>query len=281
MSSEDQSMDPIETMMLMAMDCNHRHERQVYMDGDKNDEGIQRINSDIGSMARIPDRSPTRSFTFDATDKDRLFTDDIDLLLHHPADIIGSGKEIIMLDETELKWSRIEPVQRPKGLMTVGTVAHWYAIHYKNLGISGDSDYVIDVFPMNRKGHPMPTGYQGWKKNDPEADRMEQAEKVAILCSVIEDAMRPGAILAEASVDSSIVFPIHEGAQKDFFSLRYGPRQTPTGRKNPILHFCQKHIRSKPGNDDTVEVSEHWKGTETLQIDDMSIQLYPAEQGRA
>ena len=78
-------------------------------------------------------------------------------------------------------------------------------------------------------------------------------------------------MIAEASFGSSILFPVGMDAYKEFFSIREAPRKTATGRKNPILHFCQKYVKGTGK-----KVEGHWKGTDTIYVDGLGLRIHPS-----
>ena len=272
--SENQGISKIESLILMAMDSKHSFEKKMSIDKKSDSRGYKYKTTNVGSLLPIPDRSPSRAFTFDGTDEERLFCTDLYNLTHHPFEVIGNGSETILLMGDMMKWVRIEPIKRPKKFSAIGRADRWFAMHYKTLTLYGDADYVKNVCATDKKGVLLPTRVDGWThRNELQAFR-EKSTNLYLMCSIIEDAHRTGSILAEASVDNSIVFPMHYGAHKDFLKLREAPRETPTGRLNPIIHFCKKHIRKK-GTEKEAEVKGHWKGKSSVTIDGMTLTIEP------
>lgn len=263
------SVDNLETLLIMSM-APAAYEERYFKVGEVRPDGKSVDAVDFGSVLRIGERNPSRSYTFDVSG-DRLFTSDINLLLNHPAEIIGSGVEVIFYFKDEMKWCRYEPIQRPRGFAAFGKVDRWIAVHYRTQTIDGKQDYIKDVIALSKSGKALPTRVEGWNvKGDDSIKKKEELMVMAL--SVVEDAHRPGVLLATASAETSIVFPVNYGAHKDFLALRDGPNNTPTGRKNPILHFCKKHIRKAKSGAES-EIEKHWRGLEEVSIGGMHLSL--------
>jgi hypothetical protein len=96
--------------------------------------------------------------------------------------------------------------------------------------------------------------------------------QIPMMCSIIEDAHRKNAVLARAKESVEIIFPIGADAYKDFFLLRDGPRETPTGKRNPILHWVKKHIRHV-SETKAIEVKNHCRGINEVVINGMSLSI--------
>lgn len=260
--------DNLDTLLLLSMDSGQYKSQGYSFHGERMD-GLKRQNVDYSSVINLPDRYPENAYTFDASG-DRLYTGDLDMLLHHPFTIIGNSMETILFDGEMMKWSKIEFINRPRRFVAIGKAAKWVAIHYRTHDIRGNQDYMKEVFPLHRTGKVLPMKIEGYNIDDQNPAQAQQ--HIVMACSLVEDAMRPGVLLAKASITSSIMFPIEYGAHKDFFALRDSPSNTPSGRRNPILHFCQKHLRQTPSGDVT-PVDTHWRGRSSVTIDGMSIEL--------
>jgi len=267
--SDFTNTDNLETLLLLAMDS-EKYKMQRFLQRDSRKLGLEKEIVSVGDLLKIPDKKPFEAYTFDAMDDGRLYTSGIDLLSSHPLDIIEDGIETILFYENQLKWVRLEIIKRPKGFICIGKAEEWVAIHFRRINTQGAQEYVKEAFPVDKKGNVLPVKIEGWNLSE-KGIRYEYEEQMSISCSIVDDAKRKGALLAKASVESSIVFPIAHGAHKEFFAMRDGPRETPSGKKNPIIHFCQKHIRKTDGKE--TEVKGHWRGREKITIDGMSIEI--------
>jgi len=263
------SLDNLETLLIMSMEPSE-YTQIIYKPSHKRPDGASIEMVDFSSGVNVADRAPSRSYSFDVGG-DRLFACDIDLLLNSPAEIIGSGVEIILYFNNMMKWCRYEPIDRPRGFAAAGKVDKWIAVHYRTQTVDGKHDYIKDVMALSRSGKVIPTKREGWNARG-EQSAKEKQEMMVMALSLVEDAHRPGVLLATASAETSIVFPVEYGAHKDFLALRDGPNKTPTGRKNPILHFCKKHIRKTKSGDDS-DVKQHWRGADEVTINGMRLSL--------
>ena len=265
--SEFTNNDNLETMLLMAMDSG-KFKSQKYEKSEFRPDGMKKEVVDLGSLFRLKDRKPSNSYTFDISE-DRLYTPDINLLIKNPIDHIDCGMETIILYQQEMKWSRYDIIDRPKGFCSAVKAEAWIACHYRKMDVFGNQNYIKEVFPVNKKGKVIPFKVEGW--NLTSGFKKETQEQMVLCCSIVEDAHRPGVMLAKASSESSIIFPIEYGAHKDFFALREGPRETATGRRNPIIHFCEKHIRKTKKSE--AEVKKHWRGRDKLTVNGMTLEI--------
>lgn len=84
-----------------------------------------------------------------------------------------------------------------------------------------------------------------------------------------------------AYASKEILFPATEKAVKSLAKLREGPRSTPSGRRNPLLHWVTEHLR-EGSSGHLIPVTEHLRGTERFIIDDYAAEIInPAKAGRA
>lgn len=253
--SED-SIDALETLLIMALE----KPKEISLSWHRDGLGESRSAID---MFPFDDAMPSCAYTFDAADDDRIFGDSLDYLIHHPADTIGTGKEVYFIDDNTIKWSLIEPTRRPaKGFACLGRADKWYAAHYRLAStVNGWFDYVKAYLAIDAKGNPLPVKFMQQKNWKVEHDLIQ----IHMMCSLIEDAHRAGAVLASVSDQAEIRFPIGGDAYKEFFSLRDGPRETPTGKRNPIIHWVSRHIR-KTQTGGFSDVKQHLRGRHEVTI---------------
>lgn len=226
-----------------------------------------------------PDMTPRSCYTFDLANVDeRLFSLDWHDLVVDPIKAIGSRLEIMMLcDDGSLKWIGVIPMKQPRGLAAVTNMKpHWFTLHFRHIANDGRQKRYIKRPFCIAGGDLVMLKPLGWKGFQPERDRGEIRDQLMIVLSVFEDAHRSTAFLATVKESVEVVFPVGSDAYKDFFILRDGPNNTPTGRKNPILHFCSKHLR-RAGSVKNIEVERHQRGTDTLHIGPMSLTIRPSD----
>jgi len=262
----EEQLDRLETMILMAIDA------VATVDSKPEKAGLIEL-VDVSTVVKTENRSPDRFYTFDAADRNRIFTTDYRLLANHPSEIIGSGVEsMVMTENGTIKWLGYFPTRKPRlGVATIGKADKWFEEHYmEGSAFSGWGRYFKRYAAITKEGAPLSVKIMGQKQGifDP------KKEKIIIHCSLVEDAHRQTAFLATASAGKTAVFPVGIDGYKEFFSLRDAPRQTPTKRLNPILHWVRRHIR-RPDADRPIEVKKHLRGTETVSIGGMTATISP------
>ena len=261
--------DELETLILLALDA-----RQEYVP-DKDRRVGMAIHEDLGKYVEAKDRHPMSAYTFDAS-PDRLYSLDFADLIKHPFDYIGEGLEACFFYGHHYKWSAIELInRRPKGFMAAGKADKWGVAHYRTVSLKGENFYAKEYVAFNKAGKPIPTTTTYGRVMNAAKRYKEECDTIALLLSMIEDCHRSGSILATVKSCTEIKFPVSYGAHKDLFKMRDGPNNTPTKRKNPILHFCSKHLRGLGEN--AVEVKKHWKGTDSITIGDITLSLTLSE----
>ena len=259
-------LSDIETMLIVALDADYDWVAPKRIDY------RGKLVPHASSGLVYANAKPKKMYTFDAMDETRQgFICHPDLLIAHPKELLGDRTELIHVAGDKITWRcYIRMERQPKGVASVGAVDAWYEVHVRNIALSGEPiDYVRDVAAFNRKGFPVPTKLKGAISID-----MEHAECAFATAHVVDDSHRSDALLAEVSEKNSIRFSVPSSSYKEFFKLREAPRRTGTGRRNPILHWCSKHMRTRGGN--TFEVRGHRKGVESVTIDRLNLTLQPA-----
>ena len=269
-NTNEQALDKIETLLLLALEKRPAIKNNWFIDGLKECK-------DAIKCYKFPHRTPNKFYTFDALDNDRLFTPDYDLLISHPYDIVGNGLEVLHVsDDTGIaKWMGFFPTTKPKtGFVAIGTADQWYEMHYMHGNVNhGWVDYAKSYTAIDRKGCPLLIKPLNFGKQTLK-DMKEESIQIILACSIAEDAHRKNAFRATVSDFAMAIFPIGLEGYKEFFALRDAPRNTPTGKLNPILHWVKKHIRqTKTGK--VVDVSKHLKGTESVTIGGLTATLSP------
>jgi hypothetical protein len=267
------AIDDLETLVLFAIDppskINVRWE---------NTNNLVQAKSAL-QCYRFDDAEPRLAYTFDLLDDGRLFTTDHRMLINHPSDIIGDGAETIMFDYNGnvVKWMKIEPCKKPsRGFVTIGKADKWYAVHFRaGNPKQGWSDYIKGYSAINKDGKQIPVKWMQENRYDC-YDRKRESDQIILVCSIIEDAHRAGAFLVSAKLGSEIRFPVRYDDYIDFFKLREAPRNTPTGKRNPILHWVASHIR-KTQKGKEAHVKKHMRGVSEVEIDGITARITPNE----
>lgn len=247
------------TAVLSTLDPGHRIGR----------DGVSKELIDAGSCLRFNPMLPRRSYTFDATDRERIFTDDPVLLLNTPQDLLGRSAEIAFVTSGGVaKWTGLRRLNKaPRGVWCAKPRATFYEFHYREISPDGAATYSHRVAALSASGDPVPVVIVG-SNGGPGPSESRQAVMAA---SVIEDAHRTNALTATVRSDrSAIVLPVALGDHADLFALRNAPL-TQAGRRKAILHWVRRHLRHTTGA--TTSVKPHWRGIRELTLDGLSVQL--------
>jgi len=235
--------DGIETAILLALTARNKGRHKAKKTG-RDKAGF--YMAEVGLERFCPSKAefPKRMLAFDMRDADRLYTDSLDGLVVPPRAAIGHRLEAgLLCEDGTLKWSLIKPMPAPRGLVAVtNQKVEWFAYHYREIQEGQPDVYVRRPMPLAGGRVPMMKAL-GLHGLDPRREKEELEEQLALTLSIFEDAHRIGAILATVEEAVGLTFPVGEDAYKSFFALRDGLRETPTGRRNPILHWCQEHMR--------------------------------------
>lgn len=73
----------------------------------------------------------------------------------------------------------------------------------------------------------------------------------------------------------ALIFGATERAMKSLGTIREGPRTTPSGRRNPLLHWVTEHLRRVAAGEQErlIPISEHLRGTERFVIDEYAAEI--------
>ena len=262
--------DGIEIEIIMAMLMKNRGKRihKPKMTRDK-------IVSEMGIFLDKKPEFPTAFYVFDkAAGGGRLFTASLSELVVSPVKAIGARLETAVVDDGGvLKWFCLKPMKAPKGIVAATNAGvDWFACHYRQYSPDGQDIYIKEPMAIKRDGTVARLMPLGWRGFDSEACLAEQTEQLALSLSLFEDAVRSSAYLATVQEHVKMMFPVGEDAYKSFFAMRDGYRHTPTGRRNPILHWCSEHLRKR--SDDSISVvSSHKRGADEFVCGPMRLTI--------
>lgn len=269
----DSQYDPIEDMILIALHSKSRSTRKLPDIQGKG--GFKAVACDFSSYTPKQILHPRDMYTSlmaeDSTEHYRLFTTGMEQLVCDPVKLIGSRSEtVIMGDQGDIRWSCLVPMPAPRGVVAITNhKVRWFARHFRL--IDRDLNEVYERFPIPIAGGRIPEiKFLGWPSDGGKAIE-EHREKVALHLSMVEDAIRQNAVLATVEEHAKLRFPVSDEAYKDFFALRDGYRNTPTGRRNPILHWCAAHMRKNQNGRSAV--IGHERGNETLTHGNLTLSL--------
>ncbi|OBU84422.1 hypothetical protein [Chromobacterium subtsugae] len=260
--------DQLETLILLALDANHKSAATKQFPV-RNGNGDVLELRDQGTLLRFDEMLPNSAYTFDMTDDERIYATTPELLMAHPADIIGNEVELMMLSGGALKWYGFRRLrQAPRGVAYVGKPSHWYEMHGRTVLSSGMGDYMKRVVALDKNGRPLPAKIQGHAICTPSVE----GEFAIIVASLVEDAHRSGSMLATVKDATEIKFPIPLNAYQDVFFLRDGPMAG--SRRKAILHWVAQHLRRSPRGTEH-EVKRHVRGAQEFVIDGLRVRLTP------
>lgn len=218
---------------------------------------------------RFDTMAPSRSYTFDATDPDRVFADDHRLLLAPVEDIIGDSAETLVLYESEVRWIGLRKAKGlPKGLCTIGKCRSYYEVHARKILPDGTGTYAMSMEAVSVGGRPVPVLIPGFTFMNSGSN----GPVLSLFASVLEDAHRPETVLAEFSDSVSLAMPVALDDYQELFSLRDAPL-LPSGRRKAILHWVAKHKRRTKKK--VAQVNQHLRGVEQFVVDGLTVKLSP------
>jgi hypothetical protein len=262
MTSITEARSDLETAIILALSARSSGVRKKDL-VEKRKNGFHREYLDMSTLVTDKKRKPTAFYAFDVADSgSRLYSPQMEALVVNPYEVCRLGLEVgLFLEDGSLKWGAIYPMKKPNGIGALTNKPHsWFALHFRHIKASGDDEYRSEPFAMCQDGTiPLMSLRNGWKGFAAGTYRTEIEETVAMSLSVFEDAVRSSAYLATVQEHVKMMFPIGEDAYKAFFAMRDGYRDTPTGRKNPIVHWCAEHLRKRGDNGVSV-VSKHKRG---------------------
>lgn len=275
MTDISEARSDLETAIILAISAKSSGVKKKML-FEKGRKGFDREYLDMSTLVTDVSRKPKAFYAFDAADSgSRLYTASMDEIVVNPYEVCRLGLEIgLFLEDASLKWGAIHPMAKPKGIGAMTNRAHsWFALHFRHIKASGDDEYRSEPFAMCQDGTiPLMALRNGWKGFAAGTYRAEIEETVAMSLSVFEDAVRSSAYLATVQEHVKMMFPVGEDAYKSFFAMRDGYRDTPTGRKNPIVHWCAEHLR-KRGADGVSVVSKHKRGASEFVCGPMTLTI--------
>ncbi|PBK05948.1 hypothetical protein CNQ84_00800 [Pseudomonas abyssi] len=245
---------------------------------ESHDEVARKVRGERTAIKRFPDQgtligakpvSPSSAYTFDATDRDRMYATGPEYLLRHPAEILGDRAELMMMcEDGTIKWTCFIRKEKPKKVICAEKIHSFYEFHCMTGGPKGWYDYGIRAIAFNKNGRPLMMKIAGMHGHTG-----QDAFNAFIAASVIEDAHRAGSVLCTLEAESKITFPVSIDEYKQFLADRDGHRNTPTGRRNTILHFCGEHARRRGGK--LTEVRAHARGARVFETGGMTLTITP------
>ena len=273
------TQDHIETSILLAMYAADKKSARKPKLLPSTNSLFSREVFELGMYCPKAAEFPKDMLIYDLADDSRLYADGLDALVVSPVKAIGRRLETALLcPDGSLKWVCFKPMPRPKGLVALtNRPVHWFATHYRHIHQDGREEYIRTPMPISDGKVPL-MKVLAFKGFDSVAEQQQQELLLALQLSIFEDANRAGAFLTTVEETVRLSFPVGEDSYKAFFALRDGLRDTPTGRRNPILHWCADHIRRNHEN--ITPVVGHNRGKQELVHAGMRLTIRPCEDYR-
>lgn len=269
--------DKLETMLLLLMDGTH----SAYMCSDgrsefhvkkgKRGNAFEGIAYDITERIASDAMLPESVFTADLTES-RYLAITPDLLMAHPAEIVGDNIEAALFCADYIKWQGFRRCNAPKHVAVAGKVVAWLEHHYRIIRPDGNSSYQKGFIPLDSSGRAVFAKMDGLIVCRPD----ESTLNLCGACSIVEDANRSNAMLASVKDAVEVNFPVPLNAYQEIFALRDAPMSM-AGRRKAIVHWVTQHLRhSTRGNE--FAVKKHTRGVQEFTIDGLRIKLTPNAQ---
>lgn len=203
---------------------------------------------------------------------DRIYSPNPGCLLETVQDLLGSKCEVAWIGDDYVKWLGFRKLRKaPRGCWASLMRPTWYEVHYMLIHSDGTATYDRDVIALKADGNPAKVMFQGFGHRGGHVNEAGAISAI-LAASLIEDAHRPGVLMATISDGTSVLVPVPTGEHRELFALRDAPL-TNAGKRKAILHWVTKHTRAT--RKERVNVSEHWRGTRTLSIAGLSVTLAP------
>jgi hypothetical protein len=225
-----------------------------------------------GMTSLLPSRMPKRAYAHvSQLNGDRLAATTHELLLSHPAEIIGAGVEVMELQFDCAIWHRLEPATKlPRGIAATGRVHFWAAMHSRRINDNGTQAYHSTLVPFSRSGLPLAAHRNGGWICTPH----DAGKEAIVACSLAEDATRPTALLASVTESVELIFPVDATAYLEAFALR-DRTANEVDRRRALLHWVSKHLRhTRKGPRD---VKRHMRGAHEFSISGLRVKLWSAD----
>lgn len=260
-------VDKIENLVLLSLDAQHHQVEDIHQKNLGGKGTTDYVN--WGRMLGFDTMMPKSAYSACVADKDdRVFTTVPELLLQHPADILGDETEFMLFNplNNNLNWLGFrKTTRRPRGLAHLGKASCYYEFHQRTVGMNGTGQYASAVIGYDKSGRPMVMTF-----NDRSIDSVWYGTLGLIAASAIEDAHRPGTMLASVKDATEIKFPVPLDNYKHIFADRDAPMVG--NRRKAILHWVAKHLRKKPDGGLSA-VKRHTRGVEEFVIDGITVRI--------
>lgn len=211
--------------------------------------------------------------------QDRVMSLNVNSLLQSAWHTIGDRLEFTAAFDNWIKWSAIIPMkQKPRGVAAItNQPIRWYGLHFRHVFEDGSQKYVKNPIALQENGTCCRLRFMGWDGCDAHKAQQEAQFVTMMGLNIAEDVARPTAIKATLTEgDVSLTFAVSLATYLSFFRDRDGWRDTPTRRRNPLVHWVATHLRQTPNS--ATEVRGHGRGRHEVHVGGMTLVLSAPRQ---
>jgi hypothetical protein len=267
--TNDHTMDSTDKVveMLTRLICGVSHSRAKFEVHHGSVQGHTHRERSVEYMYDFPEMFAGRAHTFDATDPDRVYAADPNLLLSPVAEILGDSAEVAVVFEGAVRWMGFRRTARlPRGVCTVGKAKTLYEAHSRTIDANGGEVYTKSMLGLSPSGKAVPVIIPGVGCSG------GHFQMLTLAASVIEDSRRPETVSAEFTDGATLVIPVDLEDYQDLFALRDAPL-SPSGRRKAILHWVAKHRRRHRSG--PIQIPAHQRGVHQFVVDGLTVRLTP------
>jgi hypothetical protein len=206
---------------------------------------------------------------------ERLMAYEANYLLGHFVDIIGDGKEIVVLDGLNGSERGYAPffafrkTKKPRGFWSSRADAIWYEWEMARVFSCGTVKHYDTMFcAFTKDAKAVRVGKIGQYAREGVASWF-----LCGLCSAFEDMSRKDSCVVELRDSVSVRFSVPFGDHLDILSERDGFLHS-NGRRRALVHRVLSHSR-RTGADSISKVRTHIRGSKVAVVDGIRVSITP------
>jgi hypothetical protein len=274
-----QQLDRIELALIALL--NATAQRPTYRPRDvtagRRVQGETMVDTNYWRHLRLPPRL-LEPWLFGWNDADeRLATPEPDLLLAPVPQILGSHAAVAFYmghtaADVVLRYNglrRLTHLPRPYRCLVPGTL--YYVRDVRDIRADGTEVYQQSLHgwhPATNRYVPIGHPEEPWRET---LRRHDDKERLVLCASLVEDTQARWAV--RVSEVTGVWLSTDGEGIKALAALRDDPR-TASGRRAPLLHWVQAHLRRRPGGSDVVEVRRHLRGLTSFRLGTVQVDIH-------